>query len=154
MGEPGLDCARIAPMDDCVFCKIIADEIPSYRVFEDDRAIAILDLTQPVQAIGHVLVLPREHIEHIYQADESLLGHLMEVARQVAVAVKHAYSADGVLVWQSNEQAAGQVVPHLHIHVFPRFQDDEWELFAGKLPPQASVEALIEARDAIRAHLS
>jgi len=57
-------------------------------------------------------------------------------------------------VWQSNEEAAGQMVPHLHIHVFPRFVDDEWELFAGKLPPQASGDALAAAREAIAARLS
>jgi len=136
-------------MEDCIFCKIIGGEIPSFRVFEDERVVAFLDLMQPERAVGHVLVMPREHVEHIYEAESALLGHLFDVTRRVGIAVKEACGADGILVWQRNEEAAGQVIPHLHIHVFPRFHGDAWDLFAGKLPPQASTDVLAEARDAI-----
>jgi len=141
-------------MADCIFCKIVEGEIPSYRVYEDETAIAFMDLSQPEGGAGHVLVVPRKHVEHIYEADSFLVGHLFNLARKLCVAVKAVFAADGVLVWQSNEPAACQVVPHLHIHVFPRFDGDNWDLFGGKLPGEVSTEVLAKAREDIAAHLA
>ncbi len=141
-------------MEECIFCKIISGEIPSEKVYEDESALAFMDLTQPEEAVGHVLVIPKAHIRTIYEADASTTSHIFNLARRIADAVKKCFSVDGVLIWQSNERASGQVIPHLHIHIFPNFEGDGYEVLGGKLPPKAETEMLAKAKEQISAHLS
>jgi histidine triad (HIT) family protein len=104
-----------ATAKDCIFCKIAAGEIPAKLVYEDDRAIAFLDLNP--QAPSHLLVIPRKHIAslaHLATADVSLLGHLQGVASQVA---RHAGLANGFRVVINTGDDGGQTVNHLHLHV-------------------------------------
>jgi histidine triad (HIT) family protein len=113
----------------CVFCKILAGEIPSYKVYEDKKVLAFLDI-QPANS-GHVLIIPKEHYSVLPQMPEEEVAHLFSITKQISGIVFDAFGAHGVEIRQRNGQAAGQVVPHVHVHVIPRFEDDkvptDWE---------------------------
>lgn len=108
--------------DDCIFCKIAANEIPSTRVYEDEKAIAFMDIA-PI-AKGHTLVIPKIHADPITEVDNETLAHLIVVVKKVTEGVMKALNADGINVTQANGSAAGQVVPHIHFHIIPRFDSD------------------------------
>jgi len=107
---------------DCVFCKIVADEIPSSRVYEDDTKIAFMDI-QPARP-GHVLLVPRKHYDRLTDMPGEETGELLTALPRLAAAVVKAVEADGFNVFQSNGACAGQVVPHVHFHIIPRHDDD------------------------------
>ena len=107
---------------DCVFCKIIAAELPSTKIYEDDNVLAFMDIG-PV-AKGHVLVIPKEHSEMITDTGVEVLSDIMAVVKKVAQAQIDGMGADGVNITQANGAVAGQVVNHIHFHVIPRFNDD------------------------------
>ncbi len=106
----------------CVFCKIVAGKIPSTKVYEDDAVLAFIDIGPIVK--GHVLVIPKEHFDPLTRVPAALLGRIMEVVQRIAAAQMGGLRADGVNIFQANGAAAGQVVPHVHFHVIPRFNDD------------------------------
>jgi histidine triad (HIT) family protein len=106
----------------CIFCKIVHGQIPAAMVYEDAEVMAFLDIS-PIEK-GHVLVVPRQHWEVIMDAPEALVQHTVCVVQKVARALM-ANGAIGVNVLQNNYAAAGQVVPHLHVHVIPRYTDSE-----------------------------
>ena len=112
----------MANKNNCVFCRIINGELDSATVYEDESTLAFLDLRQSNE--GHVLVVPRNHIEQIYDLDEDTASALASAVCKVARAVRRVYAPDGLSVWQSNGPAAFQEVPHVHWHVFPRYTDD------------------------------
>jgi len=101
-----------------IFAKILRDETPAQKVYEDDSTLAFMDVMP--QAEGHVLVLPKTPSRNLLDADPATLGPLIAVVQKIAVAVKQAFDADGVTVMQFNEAPAGQSVFHLHFHVIPR----------------------------------
>jgi histidine triad (HIT) family protein len=103
---------------DNVFAKILRSEFPSYKVYEDDKALAFLDIMP--RAPGHTLVLPKAAARNILDVDPGDLAHVMIVAQRIAKAGMKAFDAQGVTVQQFNEPAGGQVVFHLHVHVIPR----------------------------------
>lgn len=103
-----------------IFAKILRGELPCYKVYEDDKALAFLDIMP--RAPGHTLVLPKAPARNILDAPADVLGHVAMVAQKVARAGMKAFNADGVTIQQFNEGAGGQVVFHLHIHVIPRKQ--------------------------------
>ena len=109
-------------MVDCIFCKIVKGEIPSAKLYEDDNVYAFLDIG-PVHK-GHSLVIPKKHYEDMFDVPGELLGKQIQAVQRVAAAVKKATGCDGVNIAQSNGKAAGQVVPHIHFHIMPRYLDD------------------------------
>jgi len=110
-------------MENCIFCKIVAGDIPSTRIYEDDVCIATLDINPA--APGHTLIIPKAHHQDITDGtDEALLGHLFKTASLVGERQKERLKADGFNVLQNNGTAAGQSVMHLHIHVIPRYEND------------------------------
>ena len=108
--------------DDCIFCRIIAGQIPCTKVYEDDAVLAFLDIG-PISP-GHTLVVAKPHVRHLYDADPEVLGGLGAALGRVAGAVVEATGADGCNVLCNNGRAAGQLVDHVHFHVIPRRQDD------------------------------
>ncbi len=108
--------------DNCIFCKIVAGDLPSTKIYEDDRALAFLDIGPLVK--GHTLVIPKAHYDPLTEIPDELLGHLMGVVKRVTQGLLTGLHADGVNIHQANGAAAGQVVPHLHFHVVPRFESD------------------------------
>jgi histidine triad (HIT) family protein len=103
---------------DNVFAKILRGELPSYKVYEDDKAFAFLDIMP--RAPGHTLVIPKNPARNILDIDPEDLAHVAKVAQKVAQAAIKVFAADGITVQQFNESAGGQVVFHLHMHVIPR----------------------------------
>jgi len=111
---------------DCVFCKILAGEIPGMVVAEEERAVAIMDVNPATR--GHMLVLPRAHTADLLTAPEPDLIAVAQLAQQMARRVRERLRADGVSVMQSNGAAAWQTVFHLHVHVIPRYAGDPLQL--------------------------
>ena len=109
-------------MENCIFCKILAGEIPSSTVYEDDNFKAILDVNPAAR--GHVIILPKNHAANIFELTDEDASGIMIVAKKIATALKKAYQCDGVNILQNNGEAAGQTVFHLHVHVIPRFTGD------------------------------
>jgi histidine triad (HIT) family protein len=101
-----------------IFAKILRGELPSHKVYEDDRAVAFLDIMP--RAPGHTLVMPKAPARNILDVKPDDLAHVMAVAQKVAQTAMKVFAADGVTVQQFNEAAGGQVVFHLHVHVIPR----------------------------------
>ena len=101
-----------------VFARILRGELPSHKVYEDDRAFAFLDIMP--RAPGHTLVIPKAPARNILDVTPDDLAHVMAVAQKIAQVAMKVFSADGITVQQFNEPAGGQVVFHLHVHVIPR----------------------------------
>ena len=118
---------------DCVFCRIREGQIPSTRVYEDDRTIAFMDIN-PLNE-GHTLVIPRVHAATLFEADDADLGAALATAKRVAVAIRQALHPDGLNLLQANGAAAFQSVPHFHFHLVPRFTGDgkgfDWPMVVG-----------------------
>ncbi|MFB6292375.1 MAG: HIT family protein [Candidatus Nanohaloarchaea archaeon] len=110
--------------DDCVFCSIIEGDIPAHKVYEDEKVVAFLD-ANPVSR-GHTLVVPKEHVETIYEADG--MDYIWDALVEVSRAVRDAFDAEGMNIDQNNGELAGQEVFHLHFHVTPRYTGDELEI--------------------------
>lgn len=110
-------------MSECVFCRIVAGDAPAHQLYEDDRTLSFLD-TSPVNP-GHALVVPTVHRETLTDVDADLVADLFRTVRRVAGAVESALDPDGLDIVQSNGTAAGQDVFHVHVHVIPRYEDDE-----------------------------
>ena len=115
-----------------IFAKILRGELPCYKVYEDDKALAFLDIMP--RAPGHTLVLPKAPARNILDVPAEVLGHVAMVAQKVAKAGMKAFNADGITIQQFNEGAGGQVVFHLHVHVIPRKQG------VGMKPPASEKE--------------
>ncbi len=111
---------------DCIFCKIVAGQIPCSKVYEDDEVLAFMDIGPIVK--GHTLVIPKAHWQDLFDTPPDLVG------RVVAAAQMNGLKADGVNIFQANRKAADQVVPHLHFHVIPRRLADghHWNWAAKK----------------------
>jgi histidine triad (HIT) family protein len=101
-----------------IFAKILRGELPCYKVYEDDKVLAFLDIMP--RSPGHTLVLPKTPARNILDIGADDLAHVVTTAQRVAKAAMKAFSADGITIQQFNEGAGGQVVFHLHIHVIPR----------------------------------
>jgi len=133
-------------VNDCVFCEILAGRAPASSVYEDERAVALLDL-YPIQA-GHTLVLPRMHVRDLSSCPADLAAHLFTVASRLGPAVMEACGATGFNVWTANGRDAGQMVFHLHLHVLPRRKGDRFGLrFPEGYPeafPRDELDALAE----------
>ena len=101
-----------------IFAKILRGELPCYKVYEDDKTLAFLDIMP--RAPGHVLVLPKAPVRNILDIAPGDLAHVIKVAQKIAKVSVDVFGADGVTIQQFNESAGGQVVFHLHVHVIPR----------------------------------
>jgi len=106
----------------CIFCKIGKGEIPSKKVYEDENTLAFLDINP--RNPGHTLVIPKKHIPTILDASEKDIMEIAKTLRKIAEGVKNAMNCDGISIVQNNGIAAGQVVPHIHFHVIPRFKQE------------------------------
>lgn len=115
-------------MNDCIFCRIVKERrVCDEVVFEDDLVIALISLHQKPSNLGHAILLPKAHVETIYELPSELDAALMASLRRLAKAVRYAFSANGIQIRQNNGAAADQDVFHLHFHVIPRFQNDGFE---------------------------
>ncbi|MBI2554929.1 MAG: HIT family protein [Candidatus Rokubacteria bacterium] len=120
-------------MADCIFCKIRDGQIPSFKIYEDSKTLAFMDIN-PLNP-GHCLVMTKSHAATIFEVEVLDLQAAVATAKKIASAVKGAVQADGVNILQANGAAAFQSVPHFHFHVIPRFANDgkgfDWKLVPG-----------------------
>ena len=135
-------------MTDCIFCGIIAGEIPSTRVYEDEHTLAFMDIGQVNP--GHVLVAVKKHAESLYALEEAQAAAVARASVRVARAIGAAFAPPGLSVYQANGKPAGQTVLHYHVHLLPRHEGDGMELtWPVKNPPREKLEeyaAKIRAR--------
>lgn len=111
----------------CIFCRIAAGELPASIVYEDQRSMAFLDI-QPITP-GHVLIIPKRHVESFVDLPPEDVGHLMRVGQKLDVALRRSeLRCEAVTMFLADGKAAGQDVNHVHLHVFPRYQDDGFEI--------------------------
>ena len=133
-------------MSNCIFCRIVAKEIPAAVVYEDEHTLAFMDAGQVNP--GHVLVAAKGHAENLYELDDAQAGALLRTAARVARAIRDAYQPQGLSVYQANGKAAWQSVFHYHMHLLPRYEGDGMALtWPAKNPPR---EKLAEYAAAIR----
>lgn len=117
-------------MSDCIFCKIIAGELPCSKVYEDEHVVAFLDI-HPT-APGHTLVVPKAHCDDVVGCNPDVFAHMTKAAQKVAPAVVKATGAEGFNLGVNNGAAAGQVIFHLHLHVIPRNVGDGLQMWGAK----------------------
>ncbi len=110
---------------DCIFCKIIAGEIPSFKVYEDENVLAFLDITQGTK--GHTLIIPKKHIKNVYDLDEETAANLFKVVPKIANALKKSFNPIGINIVNNNDKPLQQVF-HYHIHLIPRYENDGMKL--------------------------
>ena len=129
----------------CIFCKIVAGELPAVKVYEDADVLAFMDIGPIIK--GHTLVIPKRHFDPVTATPEPMLAQLMAVVKKIAQAQMNGLQADGVNVMQANGVAAGQVVPHIHFHVIPRFASDghRWNWAAKKYDDAGEMQKLAAA---------
>jgi len=127
---------------DCIFCKIINKEIPCHKLAENDHAVAFLDI-MPITK-GHFLVIPKKHFEFAEEAPEDLMANLMILATKIAAAAKKVLKCDGINFIINSGKIAGQVVPHVHLHVVPRYNADEicWPKSQGELDNETASDLI------------
>ena len=127
-------------MEDCIFCKIIKGDIPSYKLYEDNDIFVFLDIN-PVSK-GHLLVIPKEHYENIFETPTEVLGKINQICKKMALICKERLDATGVNVLNASGKDAQQTVFHIHYHVVPRHKDDGLDLwFQGKSDSDVVEEA-------------
>ncbi|MGI9302985.1 MAG: HIT family protein [Gammaproteobacteria bacterium] len=132
---------------DCIFCKIVAGEIPCFRLFEDDQTLSFMDINPANE--GHALIIPKEHWEDVYAIPDELISTVTTTAKRIAGAAQATVTPDGVNLVQCNGKGAGQSVFHFHMHVLPRWNDDglelNWSIKPGDM--QAIEELAVRIRE-------
>jgi histidine triad (HIT) family protein len=137
-------------MTSCVFCRIVAKEIPATVVHEDEHTLAFMDIGQVNP--GHVLVAVKKHADNIYALEDAQAGAVFRAAARVARAIRGAFEPQGLSVYQANGAAAGQTVLHLHMHLVPRYEGDGMAFtWPVKNPPR---EKLVEYAERIKGKLA
>ena len=121
-----------------IFAKILRDEIPAIKVYEDNHTLAFMDVMPQVP--GHTLVIPKDSAEGLHDVDPAILGSTIQAVQTVSAAVKQAFEAPGIMIAQLNGEAAGQTVFHMHFHIMPRFSGLEFKLHAREMEDFAVLE--------------
>jgi histidine triad (HIT) family protein len=147
MGEPRVLFAAMADRDpNCLFCKIVAGDVPGTIVAEDERTVAFMDVNPATR--GHALVVPRRHAADLGEIDDDELAAVAAAARRLAGRAREALGADGITLMNSWGDAAWQTVFHFHVHVIPRYADDPLEL--PWKPAPGDEREIAAAADALR----
>lgn len=115
-------------MADCIFCKIVQGEIPSYKVYEDDQVLAFLDITPVSQ--GHTLVVPKEHTENLLTMSEEQIKQIFLATQKIAQKINEVLQPTGINIGMNNQEGAGQIIFHAHVHIMPRYPNDNLKLWS------------------------
>ena len=134
---------------DCIFCKIIVGEIPSFKIYENDDSFAFMDINPASE--GHALVIPKEHARDVLSVSDEAIAATVKTAKKVAAAVDKTLNPEGLNLVQANGPAAAQSVMHFHMHVLPRANGDELKLNWGLEP--GDMDAIGRLAERIRANL-
>jgi histidine triad (HIT) family protein len=130
--------------EDCIFCKIVAGELASEMVREDEHTVAFMDINPWTR--GHALVIPRNHSPNIYEVGDDDLRHTASAAKQLALRMRERLRCDGVNLLNASEPAAWQTVSHFHMHVIPRYDDDPLQLPVRPRPAEQEELAEVAAQ--------
>lgn len=131
--------------EDCIFCKIANGDIPSKTLYEDEAFRVILDLAPATK--GHGLLLPKSHAANLYELSDDLASKALVLAKKMAAKMTEALECDGFNLVQNNGEVAGQTVPHFHIHLIPRYENDGQKI--NWVPGEVSQEDLEEIKKQI-----
>lgn len=127
---------------DCIFCKIVAGEIPSYKVYEDENVLAFLDIA-PVSH-GHTLIVPKKHWQNMEDISDADLAVLISGVKKVGSLIKTKLGCEGYNITENNDPIAGQVVTHIHWHIIPRKENDDLELWPQGKYGEGEAEEIIK----------
>ena len=129
----------------CIFCEIANGNIPSYKIYEDDKCLAFLDISQTT--IGHTLVVPKQHFDDIFSIDSDYAKHIFDVVRKLSINIKEKLGIKAVNILNNSGELAGQTVKHFHIHIIPRYENDGQRILWN--PTSPSAEELVEVKNTI-----
>lgn len=107
----------------CIFCKIINGEIPCYKVYEDEKVLAFLDISQASK--GHTLIVPKTHFANMLECDEGTVAYMYKIANKLGNQIVNSLGAKGMNILTNINEVAGQTVKHFHIHLLPRYNDED-----------------------------
>ncbi len=133
---------------DCIFCKIINKEIPSYKIYEDEYTYAFLDIAKDVD--GHTLVIPKKHVDNVLDCDDKTLEHVTKTIKKIANHYINDCNYTGCNIINASGIDAQQSVMHLHFHIVPRKKNDEvdaWPHFSGAKIPLEQIHKLLQIED-------
>lgn len=127
--------------DNCIFCKIANGDIPSKTIYEDEKFRVILDLAPATK--GHALILPKDYYKNLFELSDDRASEVFVLAKKLAVQMKDKLNCDGFNILQNNEEVAGQTVFHFHVHLIPRYIDDNQKISLNPSEPsQEELEAV------------
>lgn len=126
----------------CIFCKIVAGEIPAEKVYEDNDLLAFLDIT-PIN-VGHTLIIPKKHYDSLFELPDDVLQKISIKLRDLGKAVKEAVGAEGLNIGMNNREAAGQLVNHAHFHLIPRYLTDGYKHWGGRKYKDGEIKEVAE----------
>lgn len=140
---------RMFPMENCIFCKIIKQEIPSYKIYEDEKVYAFLDISQATK--GHTLVIPKQHVSDIFEYDEVLVADVFSRIPKIARSIEEAFpEMQGLNILNNNRELAYQSVFHSHVHLVPRYsKEDDFSIHFGNHQSEYSAEELQQIQHTI-----
>ena len=139
---------QIIKKEDCVFCQIASNNLPSEKIYENDNVFVFADIN-PVN-LGHSLVIPKKHYADMSETPDDTLAELVKVAKKIGISTKEALKADGINIEMNNGKAAGQIIFHSHIHVIPRFLYDGYRHWKG---PEKTSEEIRNAVNKIKENI-
>ena len=136
-------------MENCIFCRIIKGEIPSYKLYEDNYTYVFMDIANDVD--GHILVIPKKHVTNVLDCDEETLHHVTDTVKKISNLLVNKCGYDGVNILNASGECAGQTVFHLHFHIIPKKNNDgisAWpKLPGGTLGVEETYKKIKEALD-------
>jgi len=138
-------------MKECIFCKIIADEIPRHVVYEDEHVLAFLDISQTTE--GHTLIVPKIHRVDVFEMDEGLMAQVFSVVPKIAHALKKTFGCSGINVVNNNGKSASQTVFHYHVHLIPRYRSDQFSIKFANNMEDYDAEQLVALKNSIKANI-
>ncbi len=134
--------------EECVFCKIIKGEIPSYKIYENEKIVVILDINPANE--GHLLIIPKKHFDNIFDIEEDDWFEVMRVARKISLLFKE---YDGLNLLQNNKPQAGQIINHFHLHLIPRVNGDEKRVVMKWLPKKLEQADFEEIKEELKKYV-
>jgi len=126
-------------MENCIFCKIVKGEIAAVKIYEDADTLVFLDIAPDTE--GHSLVIPKKHFENLLDVDKNILQKMIAVTQDTVIRIKNSLHADGFNITMNNNQLAGQIVPHIHFHVIPRYANDGLEMYGPRPKKNSTLSA-------------
>jgi histidine triad (HIT) family protein len=140
--------------ESCIFCRIIRDEIPSHKIYEDERTLAFLDISP--SALGHTLIIPKAHVTRVEDLSEEDAEALFNALHGLVGGIQSAMEVPSSTIGINNGPESGQEIPHVHIHVIPRTRGDRGRIIQGlvQVPSRPSAEEMLRIAERIKEHTS